>query len=44
MLGVDVAEIFQVVCLILLKCKSVLHVSHVRYVLVIKMLQVVLIC
>ena len=42
-LGVGVAEIVQVVCVIVLKCKSVLHVLHIRYVLLIKMLQVVLI-
>ena len=35
MLGVVVSEIAQVVCAILLKCKSVLHMLHVRYVLVI---------
>ena len=44
MLGVGVTEIVQVVCAIVLECKSVLHVLHVRYVLAIKMLQVVLIC
>ena len=44
MLGVGVAEIVQVVCAIVLDCKPVLHVLHVRYVLVIKMLQVVSIC
>ena len=44
MLGVGVAEIVQVVCVIGLKCKSVLHVLHVSYVLVIKRSQVVLIC
>ena len=32
------------VCVIVLECKSVLYVLHVRYVLVSKMLQVVLIC
>ena len=44
MLGVGVTEIVQVVCVILLERKSVLHVLHVRYVLVIKMLQVVSMC
>ena len=37
-LGVGVAEIVQVVHVIVLECKSVLHVLHVRYVLVSKML------
>ena len=44
MLGVGVTEIVQVVCVIVLECKSVMHVLHVRYVLVIKTLKVVLIC
>ena len=44
MLGVGVADIVQVVCVILLECKSVLHVLHVRYVLVIEMLQVFPMC
>ena len=44
MLGVGVAEIVQVVYVIVLECKSVLHVLYVRSVLVSKMLQVVLIC
>ena len=44
MLGVGVTEIAQVVCVIVLECKSILHVLHVRYVLVSKMLQVVSIC
>ena len=44
MLGVGVTDIVQVVCVIVLECKSVFHVLHVRYVLVSKMLQVVLIC
>ena len=44
MLGDGVAEIVQVVCVIVLECKSVLYVLHVRYVMVSKMLQVVLIC
>ena len=44
MLGVGVPEILQVVCVILLECKSILHVLHVRYVLVSKMLQVVSVC
>ena len=42
MLGVGTADILQVVCVILLEYKSVVHVLHVRYVLVIKILQVVL--
>ena len=41
MLGVGVAEILQVVCVIVLECKSVLHVLNVRYELAIEMLQVV---
>ena len=44
MLGIDVAEIVQVVCVIVLECKSIFHLLHVRYVLVIKMLQVISIC
>ena len=44
MLGAGVADIVQVVWVIVLERKSVLHVLHVRYLLVIKMLQVVLIC
>ena len=32
------------VCVIVSECKSVLHVLHVRYVLAIKMLQVVSMC
>ena len=44
MLGVGVTEIVQVLCVIGLECKSILHVFHVRYVLVIKMLQVVSMC
>ena len=44
MLGVGVAGIVQVVCVIVLECKYFLHVLHVRYVYVSKMLQVVLIC
>ena len=44
MLGVGVADIVQVVCSIVLECKSVLHVLHVRYVLVSKISQVVSIC
>ena len=43
MLGDGVAEIMQLVCVIMLYCKSVLNVLHVRYVLVSKMLQVVMI-
>ena len=34
----------QVVCVIVLECKYVFHLLHVRYVLVIKMFQVVSIC
>ena len=41
MLDVGVSDIVQVVCVIYLYCKSVLHVLHVRYVLVSKILQVV---
>ena len=44
MLGVGVAEIVQVLCVIGLECKSVLNILHVSYVLVIKMFQVVLMC
>ena len=44
MIGVGVADIEQVVCVIVLECKSVLYVLHFRYVLVSKMLQVVSIC
>ena len=44
MLGVGIAETVQVVCVIVLECKSVLHEFHVRYVLEIKMLQVVSMC
>ena len=44
MLGVGVAEIVQVVCVIVLERKSVLHVLHVRYVLASKILQLVSIC
>ena len=43
MLGVGVTEIVRVLCVIVLQCKSVLNVLHVRYVLVRKMFQVVLI-
>ena len=43
-LGVGVSEIVQVVCVIVLECKPFFRVLHVMYVLVIKMLQVVLIC
>ena len=43
MLGVGVTEIIQLVCVIRSECKYVLYVLHVRYVLIIKMLQVVLI-
>ena len=44
MFGVGVTEIVNSVCVIVLECKSVLHVFNVRYVLVSKMLQVVSIC
>ena len=44
MVGVGVADIVQVVCVIELECKSVLHVLHVKYVLVIKILQLVYMC
>ena len=44
MVGVGVAEIFQVVCVIVLEYKYFFHVLHVRYVLVSKMLQLVPIC
>ena len=44
MLGVGVAEIVQVVCVIVLECKSILHVLHVRYVFLSKMLHVVSVC
>ena len=43
MAGVGVTEIVQVVCDIVLDRKYILHVLHVRYVLAIKILQVVLI-
>ena len=41
LLGVVVAEIVKVVCVIWLEVNSSLYVLHVRYVLVIKLLQVV---
>ena len=44
MFGVGVAEIAQVVCVIVLECKSVLNVLHVRYVLVNIKKLVVFIC
>ena len=44
MLGVGVADIVQVVRVIVLESKYVLHVVHVRYLLLIKMLQVVSVC
>ena len=44
MLGFGVAEILQVVYVIVLECKFIMHVLHVRYVLVIKILQVVSTC
>ena len=37
-------EIVQVICVIVLSFKSAYHVLHVRYVLEIKMLQVVPVC
>ena len=39
--GVGVAYIVYVVCVIWLECKYGLHVLHVSYLLVIKLLQVV---
>ena len=42
MVGAGVAEMFQVVFVIWLECKSGLHVLHVKYVFVLKLLQVVL--
>ena len=44
MLGVCATEKVQVLCVIVSEYKSVLHVLHVRYALVSKMFQVVLIC
>ena len=44
MLCVGVAEIVQVVCVIVLESKYVLRVLHVTYVLVSKIFQVVSIC
>ena len=44
MLGVGITEIVQVVCVIVLDCKSVLHVLHVRYALSINILQAISIC
>ena len=41
MLGVGVEDIVSVVCVIMLEWKSVLNVLHVRYVLSIKVLQLV---
>ena len=43
-LGVFVAEIVQVVCVVGLDFKYVLHGLHLRYVLAIKMLLVVSMC
>ena len=43
MLCVGVTEILKVVRIIVLECKSVFHVLYGRYVLIIKMLQVILI-
>ena len=44
MLRVGVTEIVQLVFVTLLECKSVLHVLHVRYLLLINMFQVVYMC
>ena len=44
MLGVGVAYKVHLICVIVLDCKYIFHVLHVRYVLVITMLQVVSIC
>ena len=44
MLGVVIAEIVQVVCDVMLECKYVFHVLHVRYVSLIKIFQVFLMC
>ena len=44
MLGFGFADILQVVCVFVLECNYVLHMLHVRYVLVIKMLKLVSIC
>ena len=44
MLDVGITEIVRGVCVIGLYCKSGFHVLHVRYVLVVKLLQVVFMC
>ena len=44
MVGVGAAEIVQVVSVIVLDCKSVLHVLNISYVLVSKILRLVSIC
>ena len=44
MLIVGVSEIVKVVCVIGLECKSILNLLHFRYVLTIKMLQLVSMC
>ena len=44
MLGAGVVEIVQMIRVIVLECKPVLHVLHVSYVLVSKLLQVILTC
>ena len=44
MLGVGTVEIVQVVCVIVLECKSVLNVLPVSYVLENKIMQAVSIC
>ena len=41
MFGVGLPDIMQVVHVIVLECKSVLHVLHDRYVLVVKNFQLV---
>ena len=43
MLGVVVVEIVQMLCVIVLICKSNFNVLHARYVLVSKIMKVVLI-
>ena len=44
MLGVVVVEIVQMLCVIVLECKSNFHALHASYVLVSEILQVVFIC
>ena len=43
-LGVGVAEIVQVVCVIVLECESVFHLLHVSYISVIKLSRVGMMC